>query len=255
MSELKFIDVHTNLGNRLAAHFSAKSVDELAEIEAEAGINRMVVASWNAAVNLDLDRWNTLLFEQARGRADTRVWLTLHPLFSESLILLDSYAAVPEIAGVRLHPQTGRYLPQCLDTFELAERVASYRLPLLINVEMGSPSAGVENARKLADAFPDMPVIAAHMGVAEGFHSGVDAVKKSRHGNLFLETSAMEVLYWRYLEHCVNRIGADRILFGTNAPLFDPRIFRFQVETSSLTDNQKERIAWRNAEEVFRWRG
>jgi predicted TIM-barrel fold metal-dependent hydrolase len=170
MSELNFIDVHSNLGNRLAAQFSAKSLVELADIEAAAGVNRMVVASWSAAANLDLVRWNTLLFDQARGRADTRVWLTLHPLFTESLLLLEKYAEAPETAGVRLHPQTGRYLAQYSDTFELAERVSSYRLPLLINVEMGAASARVEYALKLADTFPDMPVIAAHMGVAEGFH-------------------------------------------------------------------------------------
>jgi hypothetical protein len=53
------------------------------------------------------------------------------------------------------------------------------------------------------------------------------------------------------LEEYVEAIGADRICFGTDAPLYWPVPFGSMLQTTDLGDDTREKIAWRNARQAF----
>jgi predicted TIM-barrel fold metal-dependent hydrolase len=50
----------------------------------------------------------------------------------------------------------------------------------------------------------------------------------------------------------VARFGAGRLLFGSDIPYYDYRILQRQIEGAPLSEDVKDGIAWRNAEQLIR---
>ena len=48
----------------------------------------------------------------------------------------------------------------------------------------------------------------------------------------------------------VREVGADRVLFGTDSPLYEPMAFPALLAAADITDDEREQIAYRNAERL-----
>lgn len=53
------------------------------------------------------------------------------------------------------------------------------------------------------------------------------------------------------LNKLIDAIGSHHILFGSNAPIFYPYANVFRVMNSEISDDDRERILWRNAAELL----
>ena len=97
----------------------------------------------------------------------------------------------------------------------------------------------------LADKYPDMKLIIAHLGSKEH----VDAVANARHGNIYTDTSGGASNLNNILEYAVKRVGSEKILFGTDTYAFP---FQFgRIVLSDLSFEDKENILWKNAMRLF----
>ena len=67
----------------------------------------------------------------------------------------------------------------------------------------------------------------------------------------FAQHPATDDETWDLAAH-VKHFGAERLLFGSDAPYYDWRILQKQIEASGLDEETKDRIAWRNAEALIR---
>jgi predicted TIM-barrel fold metal-dependent hydrolase len=67
----------------------------------------------------------------------------------------------------------------------------------------------------------------------------------------FAQHPAVDDETWDLAAH-VRHFGADRLLFGSDAPYYDWRRLQRQVEESRLDEATKDAIAWRNAESLIR---
>ena len=67
----------------------------------------------------------------------------------------------------------------------------------------------------------------------------------------FAQHPAVDDETWNLAAH-VKHFGAERLLFGSDAPYYDWRILEKQIEGSGLDEATKDRMAWRNAEELIR---
>lgn len=54
------------------------------------------------------------------------------------------------------------------------------------------------------------------------------------------------------LADLVRHMGAERILFGSDTPYYDYRLVQALIEEAPLSEETKDRIAWRNAAELIR---
>ncbi len=54
------------------------------------------------------------------------------------------------------------------------------------------------------------------------------------------------------LEKLIDAIGSQHIIFGSNAPIFYPYANVFRVMNSKISDEDRERILWINAEGLLR---
>jgi len=102
-----------------------------------------------------------------------------------------------------------------------------------------------EDIAVLAQAFPDVKIIAAHLR-GNGIR-GIIELKK--YENVFFDTSGGQPMRG-ILEYAVKKIGAHRILYGSDAYFPDGRDFPSQisaVEAAEIKDSEKEDIFWNNA--------
>ncbi len=88
----------------------------------------------------------------------------------------------------------------------------------------------------LAQAFPSVPIILAHMGqrlTADAMIVG------QRAKNIYLETS--DHMY--FLQASIKALGADRVLFGTNLPFSAPEAEKLKITLrSNISEKEKEMV-------------
>jgi predicted TIM-barrel fold metal-dependent hydrolase len=104
-----------------------------------------------------------------------------------------------------------------------------------------------ERYGNIAKMFPDAKVIMAHMCVSEWMNA-VDLAEK--YDNILLDTSGSTIIYGM-LEIAAERIGAERILYGSDAPLYDPHITLSKVKDSDLSESDKRLILGENAVKIY----
>ena len=248
---MTLFDVQTLVGRSWAAELSA-DLPALDRVLSDAGIDEFAVSSWAALAAGEIDAGNRGLLASLERLGRGYLWLGLNPMFWDaSLTLLRDLAAHRRVVGVRLHPVVGRYTLDEFATLRLLGEIDGLGLPVLMHVENGGGSAGSRAVRTVAERFPETRFIAAHLGVSENFHSGIDAVLSCSSGNLWLETSGLELLYTGYLAFTVREVGPDRVLFGSGAPLIEPSVMVRMLELAELDDRARTLIAGANAERLL----
>lgn len=95
------------------------------------------------------------------------------------------------------------------------------------------------------DQFPHLQVIAAHLGGWSVFEEAFDLLKDSR---CYLDiSSCMSFLSPEQMKKYIEGYGADRILFGSDFPLWDPVKEVEAFLRLDLKKEEQEKIAFRNA--------
>jgi predicted TIM-barrel fold metal-dependent hydrolase len=126
-------------------------------------------------------------------------------------------------------------------TVALVEVAASFGHPVY-TVCLERPGCGVADLIRLASSFPSVNFVLGHTGIGNIDYYGVDLVADVP--NVLVETSGG---YSDVLRFAVERLGPDRLLFGSEAPLQHPRIELVKYEVLDLAADVWKRIAWDNA--------
>jgi predicted TIM-barrel fold metal-dependent hydrolase len=96
-------------------------------------------------------------------------------------------------------------------------------------------------------------LIISHLGC--GFDGDltkqVKAIQKSRHGNIFTDTSSAMSMTPGLLEWAVREIGAENIFYGTDSPLYFAPMQRARIDYADIKDDEKCKILRDNAASLF----
>ena len=156
------------------------------------------------------------------------------------------------LRGVKLHPDIQRFAADSQKALTLFALCQEYGVPVLVHA--GDPRFDFSNPERLARvlrAFPRLKMIAAHLGGWQVW----DRAEKLLSGfpNLMADTSSS--FYWLPPERALRQIrafGADRVLFGTDYPMWPPGDDLDYMEKLPLTREEKEKILWKNCAELYR---
>lgn len=132
--------------------------------------------------------------------------------------------------GLKMHSSEG-FL-----TREILERVVEYDIPILIHTKHPLELEPLLRA----NAYPEVKFIIAHLGGSWNYNYELCAIHLAeRFDNVYLETSTC---LWRNLKLAVERVGANRIIFGSDAPEFHPAVERKKIEILELNRKEEEKI-------------
>lgn len=174
---------------------------------------------------------------------------TLHPDSEDMKADVEEIIALG-LKGVKLHPDIQRVRlddPRMLKMYELCEG----RLPILIHT--GDSRYDYSNPNRMLpilEAYKDLTVIGAHFG---GWSIWEEAWKDyAGRENFFVDcSSSLYAITPEKAKELIHIYGTDRVLFGTDYPLWTPEseIERFmQVD---LSEQEREDILYNNAAKLF----
>ncbi len=149
------------------------------------------------------------------------------------------------VRAARLYPEAHRFpLLECT-LRPLLRALAGAAIPLLIDTGRAAWSEIRLDWREvfeIASRHPRLPLVLLREG---GTTARVLHGVWHQHPNLFLEASYLQEA--RSIEETVHRFGADRLLFGTGMPAYDPGGPLAHVEGAVLDEEARAAIAGNNA--------
>jgi len=100
-------------------------------------------------------------------------------------------------------------------------------------------------------SFPSLPILLAHWGGGLPFYELMPEVSEAM-TNVYYDTAASPFLYSKKIYAIVSEIvGPERILFGTDYPLIQPRRYFQELEESGLSGEDREKILGLNFSRLF----
>lgn len=175
-----------------------------------------------------------------------RHWVVIDPLKPETYRQAEEMLSLPKCVGIKIHPEEHDY-PIAEHGEALFEFAARHRAVVLAHSSERNSLAS--NYADFANTFPEVRLIMAHLGFGwDGdFTHQVRAIQQSRNGNLFTDTSSARSITPGLIEWAVREVGAERILFGTDTPLYFAAMQRARIDYADLDDRDKEGILRDNA--------
>ena len=177
-------------------------------------------------------------------------YVVIDPRDQRTFTQADQLLQRKSCVGIKIHPEEHCYpiKEYGRDIFEFA--AARQAVILTHSSEQNSLAADFV---PLANAFPQVRLILAHIGCGwDGDYTHqVRAIQQCRHGNVYADTSSASSITPGLIEWAVREIGAERVLFGTDTPLYVAAMQRARIDFADLTQEQKALVLYDNARRLF----
>lgn len=159
------------------------------------------------------------------------------------------------LRGIKFHPDYQGFYVNDKKIFPIYEEIVRLGLPVAFHTgrDPYSPDdvhCTPEKLGEVADYFPEMRIIAAHMG---GSYMPKESAKYlSGKKNVWFDTAVIsEFLTPRSFEELTRTVGLDKVFYATDCPWSSmPRITEM-IEATHLSSAEKKRIYYQNALEFF----
>lgn len=165
-------------------------------------------------------------------------WVVVDPRQEKTYEQAEKMLRHPKVLGIKIHPDFHGY--SILDyADELFSFANEHRTVVLMHPQH------ISKMPSFANKYPDMKLIIAHIGSVEH----VDAIAEAIHGNIYTDTSGSTSVCNNVIEYAVDRVGSQKILFGTDTYSYGCQFGRIALSFLSFED--KENILWKNAVNMF----
>lgn len=259
---MKIVDFHTHIypdslaykATRATCDFYGLDTDQTGTVDAllskgrEAGIDRFVLLP--VAVHPHGVRHvNAFIVRQVREHPECDGFGTVHPDMEDMAGELD-YIRAEGLLGVKLHPDMQEVQPDDERLFPLYEQLSTWGLPVFVHCgDEHRDFSHPRHLRRVIDRFPDLTVIAAHLG---GWSKWDEAVEYLADTDCMVDiSSCMMFLPPDKVVEYVRAFGAHRVLFGTDFPIWDATKEVRNLMSLPLTDDEREQIFFGNAQRIL----
>lgn len=214
----------------------------------EGGISEFVVLP--VALNpAQVRKINQNILDEVAAHPEFHGFGTIHPemegMMEEAEFILKS-----PLHGIKLHPDTQLFNIDDERLFPLYDFMQG-KMPLMIHT--GDPRYDYSHPRRLKrvlELFPNLEAIAPHFG---GWSLFDEALALLGPKNCWIDLSSSRQFmskeqFLRYIE----AYGADRVLYGSDFPVWDAKEEAEYFMALPLKDSDKEKIAFKNAENILK---
>ncbi len=229
-------------------------VDELLMIGEEIGIDRFVVQSV-ATTPKQVGSINAFIAAEVAAHPDQLTGLgSAHPDCPDPDEVVRNLQELG-LHGIKIHPDIQGFPiddPRMFRFYELCEREG---LPILMHT--GDHRYDFSNPNRLLPvlkAFPGLVVIGAHFGGWSVWNEASEELAGMQ--NLYVDCSSTFPFFKgdpiTLGETLIARYGADRVLFGSDFPMWSPKAELATFSKLRLTDKERRMILSENAKRVFK---
>jgi len=225
------------------------TAENLISIGSSAGITHYIVHSV-ATTAKSVPTINTFLADQAAAHPEFIGFGTMHPDCADMEAEVER-AIAAGLHGFKLHPDTQKVYMDDPRLMNFYEMIAG-RVPLVVHT--GDYRFDYSNPRRLVKilhAFPDLVVDAAHLGGWSIYDRGYDVLHADLLNEERLFVDASSSFAWvgrRHMRELIRMWGSDRVMFGSDYPMWNPAKELNEMLHCDLTDDELEKVLYRNAE-------
>ncbi len=233
----------------IGMHYDGR-LDTLKAVSARSHVVHSVIFSV-ATTPHQVHSINTFIAQNVRDGGGRFTGLgTLHP---DSDTMEDDVKEIVSLGlkGVKLHPD----VQQCPIDYErgrlICELCAKHKLPLLLHCgDYRYDYSNVNRLIPLLEDYPDLLMIGAHFGGWSVWAQAAEALHK--YPNIMVDASS--TFHWvsrDTAKRLISLYGADRVLFGSDFPMWDPKDEIEYLLSLGLPTEDLEKIFYKNAQQLF----
>ena len=148
--------------------------------------------------------------------------------------------------GIKMHPDSQRFSIDDERLFPVFEQVQG-KLPIMFHMgDRRYDYSHPARLKRVLELFPRLQVIAAHFG---GYSMYEEAYVQLKGKDCFFDvSSSLMFMDEGVAESYINRYGAERFVYGSDYPMWDPQVEMERFLKLKLSDSQREQIAHKTAE-------
>ncbi len=181
---------------------------------------------------------------------------SIHPDAADALEELERIKSLGLI-GVKFHSEYQKFRPDEKRMMPIYQKISDLGLIAVFHggwdpFGEGDVRAAPKSFANIAELFPNMTIVAAHLGGMLLFDD-VERYIAGKFRNIYLDTGVVA----NYIEdsqllRIIKNHGTDRILFASDAPWDDPANEMAMLGRLSLSAEELEMICFRNAENLIK---
>ncbi len=173
-------------------------------------------------------------------------WAVLNPVLQGCFEHVREMLKHPKCAGIKVHPTMHKY--EIEDEGDKIFRFAAEESALVLT-HSGCERAFPEKFIPFTNRYPEARLILAHLGnSADGsLDRQVRALQQCRTPNVWVDTSSSLSMYAGLIEWGVEMLGSDRLVFGSDTPLYFVASQKARIEFAEIPLADKRKILWENA--------
>ncbi len=173
---------------------------------------------------------------------------TLHPEFEQNEGEVERLVS-HGVKGIKFHPDFGRLDVLSKEMYQIYEMLSG-KLAVMFHVgDNRHDFSRPDKIAKILEDFPKLTVIGAHMGGYTIWEESMDILCGK---NIYFDTcSSLEFISPKLAERIIVKHGVEKILFGTDYPMWHIKKEIENVEKLSLTNEEKECIFYKNAKHLL----
>ena len=196
-----------------------------------------------------------------RGNAEVDALLRVHPTrfrgyitvnpnpFGQGVAELERWAHFHSPPLIKLHPGLHKYPVHGKNYLPIWDYAEQTRAIVLVHTWDSDPNCGPLLFPPIARAHPHARILLGHSGVTwRGYMQAIEAAEAAP--NLFLDLSGSQN-HRLILERCVEQLGAERILLGSDLPFLEASMTIARVLTAGISDMAKEQILRTNLMRLY----
>jgi len=263
LSDIPAIDAHAHFGtyirddgDPLVDGFMSASAEEVVARGRAAGVEWTIASPLAGLLprgRTDSVAGNDTAFHAVPAVPGLLQYVIVNPLqtrtFEQARIMLKT----PHCVGIKIHPEEHGYriADEGDRLFDFFEEVQA---PVMTH--SGCPNSLPMDFVPFADRHPRVRLLLAHLGNGAGDKQRADlqvrAVQAARHDNLWVDTSSARSILPGLVEWAVKELGPERLLFGSDTPLYHVAMQRMRIEAAEISFEAKRLILRENAMKFFK---
>jgi uncharacterized protein len=251
VASTEVFDIHSHIGFYGGKEYTAEQA--LGRMDKN-GIRRAVVCSFVSGLvhREDFREGNDYVIRAVRTHPDRFVGICALTPVHGSFALEEFRRCLDQgLSGIKLHPDKhGLYSLAGAPMTQLMHALENVRGFVFIHSDFNSKVCSPHEIVGMAQRFPQAKVLLGHFGLDQDLVGQVPRIVKPA-TNVYLETSQTvdhpEAVY----VNSTKRIGPERVLFGSDAPIISPEVNLRKLEVAEelfgLEPKVSQAIRWDNA--------
>jgi predicted TIM-barrel fold metal-dependent hydrolase len=234
----------------------ASLIDEMDD----AGVDHAIVVGWPWRDSGLCAEHNAYLAEVARDSAGRISWMAIaNPVDLAASNLVQDAKALGAVAIGEVNADAQEFDWREPSRFsDFAETCLHLELPVMVHaseptghIYPGKGTATPDRIVALAQAFPELRIVAAHWGGGLPFYELMPEVRESLR-NVSYDTAASTYLYSFDIFDSVTRVvGPERVIFGSDYPILGIKRFIERIRQTELDESALTQILAGSAARVY----